>query len=263
MSARPTLFFIHGMWSYAAVWDRMRTALEAQGFTTHAATLPGHDGMAGDLTRLGLADYGDALETQAKAHSNLVIIGHSMGGLLAQQLAARVQPRALVLLSTAPSAKIFSAYPSALRTMWPVIGQWGYWHRATMISMHAADYGISNGVSQAESVTEYRKLQPDSGRVAFEIGLPFLDRNRAAAVDYARLTMPTLLLCGENDRICCPPVSRATAKRIPGPVTLAMLPDFGHWIIGERGSPLVAARIAEFLESVSGPPENGVCHQIV
>ncbi|MGZ7196726.1 alpha/beta hydrolase, partial [Streptococcus pyogenes] len=78
------------------------------GYTCFAPSLPGHDAVPDQpllVARQGLADYRADLEAQIAAQGfdrPPVLIGHSMGGLLAQQLAARIQPTALVLLTPAP-----------------------------------------------------------------------------------------------------------------------------------------------------------------
>jgi pimeloyl-ACP methyl ester carboxylesterase len=246
-NSKPCLFFIHGMWSYANVWRHIAPALAAHGYTTHCAKLPGHDGEPGDLTTLGLKDYVDALESQAKAYDNLILVGHSMGALLAQQLATRLQPKALVLISTAPSAKIFALSWSAFRTMWPVVRRWRFWRQATLLPAGAAAYGIGNTMSIEESNAEYLLLQPDSGRVAFELSFPWADEEKAAAVDYAKLEMPVLLICGDKDRLTMPAVTRATAQRIGAQAETHWMHGFGHWTIGLQGAGAVAEKITTFL----------------
>ncbi len=250
--AKPNLFFIHGMWSFAAVWETIRAELEAQGFATHAATLPGHDAVPGDLSTLGLADYVAALEAQAVALPEPpVIIGHSMGGLLAQLLATRLPHRGLVLLSTAPSAGILALHGSAIKTTWPVMKKWGYWHKPSAMTREAALYGIFNGVPDDEAEAAIAQLRPDSGRVMFQIGLPFLDKTKASVVDYKKLTAPTLIVCGTADRITPIAISRATARRVSGPVQYKEMDGFGHWLLGEQARPRVVKEISSFAEALS------------
>ena len=64
----------------------------------------------------------------------------------AQLLAERVQPRALILLSTAPSMQASTTSLSTLRTMWGVTGKWGWWNEATLLDEDGAvarQYGVS------------------------------------------------------------------------------------------------------------------------
>jgi pimeloyl-ACP methyl ester carboxylesterase len=256
MSAKPPLFFIHGMWSQPKVWDRFRAHFEPLGYDCHAPALPGHDVAPSDpvptmLAGASLKDYVDALEIDARKCSEApIIIGHSLGGLLAQLLAVRVQPRALVLLSTAPSASVFALSYEPLKSLWPIAKQWGYWTRATLMPPAAAMYGIFNNVPQDEAEAELKSLVHDSGRVLFQLSMPWFDKARGGFVDYAKLMMPTLVVCGDADRITPIGLSRRTARKLGGKVSFKEMEDFGHWIIGRQGAPIVSRHMDDFIAAL-------------
>jgi pimeloyl-ACP methyl ester carboxylesterase len=254
--SKPPLFFIHGMWSQPKVWDKFRRHFELLGFECHAPALPGHDVAPSDpvpamLASASVKDYVDALEAAARKCSEApIIIGHSLGGLLAQLLAVRVQPRALVLLSTAPSSAVFALGIEPLKTLWPIAKHWGYWTRATLMPPAAALYGIFNNVPQDEAETEIKSLLHDSGRVLFQLSMPWFDKERGGFVDYSKLAMPTLMVCGDVDRITPLGISRATARKLGGRVTFKELDGFGHWIIGRQGAPIVSKHIDDFIAAL-------------
>jgi pimeloyl-ACP methyl ester carboxylesterase len=108
-------------------------------------------------------------------------------------------------------------------------------------------YGVYNNVPADEADAEYRAHVPDSGRVMSQIGFAPFDGSKAATVDYARLACPALVLVGHEDRITPPAVSRATARRLPGPVTYRELDGFGHWIVGAQASPQTSAAMLDFI----------------
>jgi pimeloyl-ACP methyl ester carboxylesterase len=251
--AAPPLLFIHGMWSRPRVWAALRETFDAQGHETHAVCLPGHDVEPGDpvpagLERYGLQDYVDAVVAQARGLSAPpVLIGHSLGGLLAQLAGVIVQPRALVLLSPAPSAAILPTSLEPIRALWPILSRWGFWKLPTLPSREAALWGVFNGVPEAEAEAETTALVHDSGRVLAQLAFPWADGTRSAAVDFARLTCPALVITGDADRITPMEGARATARRLPGPLTYREMAGFGHWIIGRQGTPVVAQHVAAFL----------------
>lgn len=256
MTDKPTVLLIHGMWSRPRVWEATRAHLEARGHAVLAPALPGHDIAPGDpvppeLAGYGLADYVDALEAVARTVDGpLVVAGHSLGGLLAQLLAVRVQPAGLALLSPAPSADILAIGLEPLRTTWPLVSRWGFWHQTTLIPREAALYGIFNNVPAADAEREVAELIPDSGRVLGEILAGALHSGKPARVDYARLAMPALVVVGTADRITPAGVARATARRLAGPVRYREFDDVGHWLFHAAVLGQVLGEFDAFLDTL-------------
>jgi pimeloyl-ACP methyl ester carboxylesterase len=254
--ARPGLLFCHGMWSTPATFGRLRAGLEAAGWVTAAPALPWHDRDVRlppppDLGRLGLRDYADFLVAEAgKLGPHPVIIGHSMGSLLAQQVAARVPHAGLVLLSPAASAsaQVLSLAPA--RALWPLLRHWGWWERPTLCPAAAARWGIFNGVPDAIADAEIAALVWDSGRVLAQMAAPWAT-GQAAQVDYARLVSPTLVMSGLEDRITPTAVARATARQIRGAVDYHELPGVGHWLFWGQVETQVAEVLARWLDRLA------------
>ncbi|MFY9330920.1 MAG: alpha/beta hydrolase family protein [Candidatus Nanopelagicales bacterium] len=102
----PPLLFIHGLahgaWCFEQNW---LPAAAAKGFASYAVSLRGHGGSGGgrQLGRTVLRDYvHDVMQTITELPQPPVIIGHSMGALIAQLVADRYSPRGLVLLTPSP-----------------------------------------------------------------------------------------------------------------------------------------------------------------
>ena len=111
-----TIFMIHGMWGGAWYWEKFRSVFEAKGYRCVAVTLPYHDMGPGGipdprLETTGLLDYAESLEREiGKLGTKPIVMGHSMGGLLAQILGARALAKSLVLLTTASPSGIMALY---------------------------------------------------------------------------------------------------------------------------------------------------------
>jgi pimeloyl-ACP methyl ester carboxylesterase len=244
------LYFIHGMWSTPEVWNGLRARFEGSGHATHAPALPYHDRRRGEaphpaLAALGLRDYIDFLvDDVSRLSVPPIIVGHSMGGFLAQAVAARVQPAGVVLLSPAATAATAAPAFAPLRTAWPILSSWGWWKRPTLIDASSARWGIFNEVPAAVADAEIDALVWDSGRVLAELSAPWAVRSGSAKVDYARLTCPALIVSGLEDRITPTGVARATARAWTGPVDYHELPGVGHWLFH---SPVVE-RVATLIE---------------
>jgi pimeloyl-ACP methyl ester carboxylesterase len=255
----PPILMIHGMWSRPSTFTVLRQELEAAGIRSAAVTLPYHDVPPGApapaaLATLKLSAYVAALEREAADLGEpCVVLGHSMGGLLAQLLAARIQPKGLILLSTAPSAQASTVSIGALRTMWGVTGNWGWWNEATLLDAESARYGVYNGVPEAEIRPALAELTWDSGPVLAQLAAPMLDRDKGSRVPYGRLIQPSLVITGLEDRIVPPETSRKTARLLStagAQVDYEEWPGVGHWLFHDAVRPRLAASVSRFMASL-------------
>lgn len=100
----PSVLFVHGAFSNPAHFAPWVSRFCAAGYDCHVPALPGHvPSDREQLGSLGMGDYLAALQHRvAKMRQPPIIVGHSMGGLLAQQLAATGPCRALVCVASAP-----------------------------------------------------------------------------------------------------------------------------------------------------------------
>lgn len=211
------IVFIHGMWS--AGWDSPATLdfFSEQGYHCHAPMLRHHEKSAQQaLAGTSLHDYVDDLSNLINnLDSAPILFGHSMGGLLAQLLAARHECRALILSSTAPPAGIVNLYPSVLRTFAPIMFTPGFWNKAFPLDYKAACYSVYNGLDTATTNSLYHDLSFESGRAIFEIGMWPLDKTRAARVDFAKVNCPIMMASGADDRITPQALHKNIRKKYP------------------------------------------------
>jgi pimeloyl-ACP methyl ester carboxylesterase len=230
--------------------------LSAAGIQCRAPALPFHDVPPGApappaLAGLGLDDYVAAIVKDVVASpAPPVLLGHSLGGLIVQKVAAEVGAAGLILLATAPSASALVPSFSQMETLKRITLSWGWWKRATILDAPSALAGVYNGVPEAEAKAAVAELTWDSGRVLAQISAPFLDRAQASRVDYARLTMPALVIFGLQDRIATAGTSRATARQLRGRVDYEEWADCGHWFFHDACRPRLAQAVARFMGSL-------------
>src|SRR5437762_71803 len=88
--ANPILF-LHGMWGGSWMWDHYLGFFAGRGYTGYALNLRGHHGSkpVDDIGRVRFADYLADARAAAAAIGNPIIVGHSMGGLLAARARVR------------------------------------------------------------------------------------------------------------------------------------------------------------------------------
>jgi pimeloyl-ACP methyl ester carboxylesterase len=249
-----TVVMIHGMWATPAAWHRWRIRFEARGWTVLTPALRHHEAPPlqppPGLGTTSLLDYAADLEALIVAlPEKPVVIGHSMGGLLAQILAARKLCAASVLLCPAPPAGIFALAPSVVRAFLRIEARWGWWrlpHRATQAE---AMYGTFNTCTdRADCEREIARFVHDSGRVLLEIGLPFLDRRHAAAVDPAAVDTPMLVIGAGKDRLTPAAAVRRVARRYAHVATHREFASQGHWVLGQPGWQEVAEAASDWLD---------------
>ena len=254
---KPILFCIHGLWATPATFAGLKTRFEAAGHVVVAPSLPFHDRDPAlpplpEIGAVTVEDYASFLIAQiGLLPEPPVIIGHSMGGMLAQIVAARVAHRGLVLLSTAATASTNSPAVATVRTMAGVVTQWGWWRSPTRIGYEAARWGIYNGLPEDLARAEYAGLVWDSGRVIAEMTFPGLSATRATTVDHARLGRPALVIVGDEDRITVPGISRATARKLAGSVDYHEIPGAGHWLFWGETEVKVGDWLADWLERLA------------
>lgn len=106
-TSTPTthLVLVPGFWLGAWAWDGVVGPLRAAGLTPHAVTLPGLDPDAGDRGAITREDHVQAvLDLVAGLDDDVVLVGHSGGGTVIQQVADRIPERItrLVYVDTGP-----------------------------------------------------------------------------------------------------------------------------------------------------------------
>jgi len=248
-----TIFMIHGMWGGPWHWKNYRSVFEAQGHRCVATTLPYHDmdpRGAPDprLGTMGLLDYAEILEGELiQLRTMPILMGHSMGGLLAQMLGARGLAKAVVLLAPAAPAGILVLAPSVIKSFWSIQMTWGFWSKPVRPTPDEASYSLLHLLPEKERQETYEKFVYESGRTVFEIGYWFLDVRGASRVDESRLTCPVLVVAGSQDRMTPAWVVRQVATKYETVSTYKEFEAHAHWLVAEPGWEEVARYVGGWL----------------
>jgi len=185
------------------------------------------------LGTTSLLDYAKDLEEEIKKlDTEPIIMGHSMGGLLAQILGSRGLAKSLVLLTPAPPAGISALKYSVIKSFWGSFTRWGFWRKAHRFSFDEAAYAVLNLLPGKEQEEVYSKFVYESGKAAAEIGFWYLDSQGASKVDESKITCPVLVIAGKHDRITPASISRKIAKKYKAVSTYKEYPNHAHWVVG-------------------------------
>jgi pimeloyl-ACP methyl ester carboxylesterase len=250
---------IHGAFCGAWAFDAFREPFEEK-YTVHAPTLRYHDcgwEPPKEFGRASLLDYAADLEKLiASLDETPILLGHSMGGLLAQMLAAKGLARACVLL--APSAP-WGVLPS---TMFEIAS-------AQTLLFSGGDYrgsiippsyqiAAAHSLDKLDPTTRsavYARFVPESGQATFEIMNWSFDLRRAGHVRARDVTCPVLCLVGSDDKINPPSTVSRIAIRYRGRSRFEEIKGHSHWLIGEPGWENLAARSLAWLDTALAEKE--------
>ena len=143
------------MWGGGWYWEKYKDFFVEKGYRCHTPYLRYHDvdpkaGPDSRLATTSLLDYAQDLEDfikEKELNEKPILMGHSMGGLLAQILGAREVASALVLLTPAPPSGIFALKFSVIKTFWPVLFKRRFWKEPYILPLKNAVYGMMHLMS--------------------------------------------------------------------------------------------------------------------
>ena len=85
-----TYILVHGAWLDRRCWDLVTTALRAAGHTVVAPDLPGHGDDVTPLAGQTLDAYATRITAEVDAATQpVILVGHSMGGIVISTVAER------------------------------------------------------------------------------------------------------------------------------------------------------------------------------
>lgn len=225
----PILLLIHGAGNNYLSWPPQLRRLA--GARVYALDLPGHGQSAPLRSKEGsdvtVATYAAVINGMIHqlALAPVVLVGHSMGAAIALRCALqwqndrRLAPMALVLVgagATLPvNQRIFEGLQQDFAGITAKLVAWMY--GPTISEKH-----------QLRAVEELRKNS------AQQLIADFQACNRYDVRDQLpQLTLPTLIICGEYDKMTPVAASQLLAQRITKS-ELHIVPDSGHMVMLER-----------------------------
>jgi pimeloyl-ACP methyl ester carboxylesterase len=239
-----SVLLLHGIGGGRAIWADAVEALRAAGHRALAIDFPGYGGAPGSPTMDAMvAATAAAVETLGAGP--VVIVGHSMGGMVAQELVARGAAAVQGLVLACTSAAFGKSD-----------GAW----QARFVAERLAPLDAGLGMAGMAAKLVPAMVAPSAPAAARQAAIDVMSRvpeatyrvalNAIAAFDrreaLPRIAVPTLCLAAEHDRTAPPEVLQRMAQRIPG-AEYECLVDAGHIANVEQPAAFHAA-VLQFLQ---------------
>jgi len=234
---RPSLVLIHGAGGNHLYWHPQIRRLVKN--CVYAIDLPGHGRSSGSGEQ-EIQPYAESVHRwfQGVGLHSAVIAGHSMGGAVALTLAHDYpdQVSGLVLVS---SAALFNVDPLLLEQS---ASATTYYHAIeTLVSKSFSASAPERLLEQATKRMEETRHSVLHGDLIACSQFNQLDK-------LADIQVPTLVLCGEEDRLTPTRYSRYLQSNIPN-AHLEVVPNAGHMVMLEQPQ-VVAQILTSFLNQI-------------
>lgn len=229
----PAVLLIMGLAYPAAMWFRLLPSLEERyrviRVDNRGAGLTGDVPGAPYTVPMMAADCLAVLDAAGvdRAH----VVGISMGGLMAQELALTAPERMLsmCLMATHPGIAHAAIDPEVLKIVTS--------GRADMTPQEAAEASIpfnyAPGTPRERIEEDWAVRLPLACSPAGYLGQVQGTLPWTRMEDLGNLRVPTLVLHGELDRLCLPANAETLAARIPG-AELVLVPDANHLLMTDQ-----------------------------
>jgi pimeloyl-ACP methyl ester carboxylesterase len=231
-----TIVMVHGAFCGGWAFDCFRTPFEAAGFEVIAPNLRGHgpDERAEAVIGVSMADYAaDIADLCAGLPQPPVLLGHSMGGLVAQLAARRAKVEALVLLAPSAPWGVAASSLEEAATAFGVQLAGAFSSGALQPDKSLMRAYSLDRVPPAEREAAVARLRPESALAVRETLNWWLDPFMTTSVGPGAIAAPSLVIAGQGDVVHPSATAKAVADRIGA--RLEIMPGMSHWLVGEPG----------------------------
>jgi len=249
-----TIVFIHGLFVTNESWKEWEAFFQERGYTTYAPANPGHEGTPSELRNntpdsLGyvtLTDWVNKMEVFiATLPEKPILIGHSMGALVAQKLVEKELAEAAVVISSAPPKGVITLKPSFAKAnlglLNPFKGNSVFY--PTKKWFH---YAFTNTLSREASDKIFDEFVVPESR-----NIPRETLKKAGKIDFKKSHAPMLFVSGKEDHIVPASLNKTNFKRYKDEKSIREHKIFegrDHFIAGEEGWEEVANYVYNWLK---------------
>jgi len=261
--------FVHGLWLHASSWDawvklfrRFGYVPLAPGWPNEPATIHEARLLPERVAGIGIAEI---TEHYARIIRTLdeppIVIGHSLGGLVAQQLLGANLARAVIAIDTVQPQGVWSLPVAQLRSVLPVIYNPFNLYRSTALTAGDFLYIFGNMLSREDATELYTQWSiPSPGRPLFQTIFANLHPHTVAKVPFSVVDRgPLLLLGAAKDHLAPASLTRSAYQlyrsNTSAQTDMHIFADRGHSLVVDRYWRDVADYCLDWLKRTVLPPE--------
>lgn len=250
-----SVVFIHGMFMTPLVWTEWEQHFQGLGYQTYAPAWPLHElsvdeqnnlHPSASLAALTLPEvvqhYRDFIQT---LDEKPILIGHSMGGLVAQKLLEENLVAAAIVVNSAPPFGVITAEPEFLRSNLPVLNPARRPSAPVKLTPRQFENSFANGTAMPTQQEWYETyIVPESRRV----GRASL--TRGSRVDTSNPRPPMLIVAGGLDQVVTATLNYNNFKifaETPAITDFVQFPERNHMTIKQENWESVADYIGNWI----------------
>ena len=247
-AAKAQVLIVHGLGEHSGRYEHVAHNLNSWGYAVRSFDLWGHGLSDGDRGSMrdehamldDLAAVVDATHKAMVPGQSLVLLGHSLGGLLAARFVSlRMRPVDALVLSSPALDPGLNAFQKLLLSTLPSI---------------APNLRVGNGLQvqylshDPAVVSAYQADPLVHDRICARLALFIAQAGRAVLASAPQWSTPTLLLFAGQDKLVRPQGSRDFLHLAPGAIVQSLcFDDLYHEIFNEVGASRVFAALQQWL----------------
>ncbi len=231
----PTIVFIHGAQNDHSVWALPARYFAHRGYNTLAVDLPGHGRSQGAPLTTVEALSAWLIELLATVGiSKAILVGHSMGSLIALETAAHASANiaGLILIGTANPMKVSDALLEAANLDQPraisMVKKWS--HFEPNARMLARSQGLMERIARLDQHNPAKSAQEPT---VFHIDLAACNNYQHGALAAAAITCPTLFLLANQDLMTPPKAATDLYAAMPH-AQIVQIDQSGHALMSQQ-----------------------------
>ncbi len=245
------IIMVHGAFCGGWVFEDFRKPFEGAGHFVMAPDLPGHQSGAKrqEVAGQSMSGYAQAIAELCVAQPEPpILVGHSLGGLVAQLAAAKADLAGLILLAPSAPWGVQGVSMNEAISAVSLFALGPYWALAIDPDYPAARRYLFDRLPRADRRATFARMTAESGRAMWETLNWWLDPFATTMVTRASARAPVLAIAGALDAIHPPATVEATCRRLNGKTVT--IDDMGHWLMGEPGWERVAETCLRWIDGL-------------